>query len=152
MGGLKTHHGGRLRVECRIHGSESAVARVRVQWRAILIHGLIPSILVHKRGRRIGGLLGSSLDEWVELLEMMRRHTLVLVELAEVHHGRTGMHGTLARGHGQRRAQSHAEAQRGRVQVTGLRVVNGIGAAGRGRVIARRLVGEGREGEGVGIE
>lgn len=38
------------------------------------------------------------------------------------------------------------------MQVASLRVVEGIRSARRGRVVTRRLIGKGREGEGVGIE
>lgn len=146
VGWLEAHHGRRLRVKRRVQGAQPAVARVRVQRRAILIHGLIAGILVHERGGRIRGLLRRRLDEGVKLLvEVVRRHALVLVEVAHVHHGGPRMHGTFARGHGQRSAQAHAETQRGRVQVASLRVVDGVGAAGSGRVVTRRLVGKGRE-------
>lgn len=93
-----------------------------VQWRPVLVHGLVARVLMHEARWRKGLLRRCRLDEGVELLEMVRWQAPVL-EMAHVHHGGTGVHPSFTRRHGQRCPEAHAETQRWRVQVTSLGMI-----------------------------
>lgn len=109
-----------------------------------MVHGLVSGVLVHERGRCKRGLRWRWLDERVVGLELMRLNAMV--EVAHVHHGPgTRVHAAFACGQGQGSSQTHPQAKGRCVQVTGLGMVDGVGAAGCRGVIARRLVREGSE-------
>lgn len=74
-----------------------------------------------------------------------------LVKASQVHHGRTRVQSCFRGRHRQRRSQAHTEAESGRVQVSCLGVVQGVGASRRRCVVPRRLISESTEGEGIRV-
>jgi len=117
-------HGANLVVECR---------------------GLVGELVGRKRLRML-----RLHAKGVDILEMMRAQGMV-VEAMEMGGRRelSSVDPAFRGWQGERRAQAKTEARR--VQVAGLAVVERVGPAGRGRVVAGGLVCKRSKGEAVGV-
>jgi len=148
---LKVHHGRVVALEVAIDGTNSVLCRVGVHWRSILVHRLISGILMDKGRRSKRWLRGLRLDERVERLKVVVGMK-AMVESRNVHCAWPRIYPTFCRGHREGRSETHTKAQTGRVQITGLGMVDGVCSAWGGSVVSPRLAAEASKCKRAGIQ